>query len=55
MPAFVCKSVHWCVKLFGTKEPYSFILIAVRLVASGMVTAGEVTVSPGPTLNSIGR
>ena len=55
VPTFVCKTVHWCVTVFGTKEPYSFIVIAVRLFLIGMETAGEASVSPSLTLNSFGR
>jgi hypothetical protein len=41
--------------VIGTKELFTFIVIAVRVDVIGTGTAGEVTVSPGPTLNFIGR
>jgi hypothetical protein len=45
VPTIVCKRVHSCVNVFGTKEPWPFFVIAVRLVHVGMVTAGQ-EVSP---------
>jgi hypothetical protein len=47
---FVCKRVHWCVNVVGTKEPFSCIVSVVNLMAVGRVTAGKVSVSPGTTL-----
>ena len=42
MPTFMCKPVHQCVSVIGTKELFTYILIAVRVGAlEGYLQGGK--------------